>query len=61
MPQIQLGVYLADGKEAFQSVLWALEVSSQSTFVGPVSLFPSRLDIEGTQKKLANMDITVAH
>jgi hypothetical protein len=28
MPQIQLGVYLADGKEAFQSVQWALEVSA---------------------------------
>jgi hypothetical protein len=47
MPQIQLGVYLADGKEAFRSVQWALEVSSQIILLLSHSQRVSRLDIEG--------------
>jgi hypothetical protein len=31
MPQIHLGVYLADRQEALKSVQWALEVSSASS------------------------------
>lgn len=32
MPTIQLGVYLTSGKETYQAVRWALEVSKQSAW-----------------------------
>lgn len=41
MPQIHLGVYLTDGRECYQAVLWALEVRTLHLLNCPATFRPA--------------------